>query len=126
MSGLWSFRNNADEMCQTSAHEPEVCYEKHYVLACPFCEGEPAPLDENDHTSCTNIACGSTAYMHVDAWNDRFATPEINARLFLIRCLADELTGRNVADHRLQLIQAIDRLGEGLGATYAHISEEPQ
>lgn len=46
------------------------------VLPCPFCEGEPAPLDENDHTSCTNIACGSTAYMHVDSWNER---PALNA-----------------------------------------------
>lgn len=41
------------------------------LLPCPFCEGEAAPLDENDHTSCTNIACGSTDYMHVDAWNGR-------------------------------------------------------
>lgn len=41
------------------------------LLPCPFCGGEAAPLDENDHTSCTNIACGSTAYMHVDAWNER-------------------------------------------------------
>lgn len=38
---------------------------------CPFCEGDPAPLDENNHTSCTNVTCGSTAYMHVDAWNNR-------------------------------------------------------
>lgn len=67
----WAFRNNADEMWQASAHEPEICYEKRHVLACPFCEGDPAPLDENDHTSCTNITCGSTAYMHVDAWNNR-------------------------------------------------------
>jgi len=51
------------------------------------------------------------------------AAPEINARLFLIRCLADELTGRNVDDHRLHLIQAIDRLGEDLGATYAKCAE---
>lgn len=41
------------------------------IKPCPFCEGDPAPLDENNHTSCTNIACGSTAYMHVDAWNNR-------------------------------------------------------
>lgn len=43
-------------------------------LGCPFCGGEAAPLDENDYTSCTNITCGSTAYMHVSAWNER---PEI-------------------------------------------------
>lgn len=41
------------------------------IKPCPFCEGDPAPLDENNHTSCTNVACGSTAYMHVDAWNNR-------------------------------------------------------
>lgn len=45
------------------------------LLPCPFCEGEAAPLDENNHTSCTNIACGSTAYMHVDAWNSRPSSP---------------------------------------------------
>lgn len=71
MSDMWAFRNNADDMWQASAHEPDICYEKRHVLACPFCEGEPAPLDENDHTSCTTIWCGSTAYMHVDAWNNR-------------------------------------------------------
>lgn len=71
MIGVWNFRNNADEMWQTSTQQPEVCYEKRHVLPCPFCEGEPAPLDENDHTSCMTIWCGSTAYMHVDAWNNR-------------------------------------------------------
>jgi len=42
-----------------------------HILPCPFCEGEPALLDKNDHTFCINISCGSTAYMHVDAWNNR-------------------------------------------------------
>lgn len=41
------------------------------VLPCPFCEGDAAPLDENDHTYCTNVSCGSGAYLHVDAWNNR-------------------------------------------------------
>ncbi len=71
MSENWAFRNNAMEAWQHSSEEPEICYEKRLILPCPFCEGEPAPLDENDHTSCTNITCGSTAYMHVDAWNNR-------------------------------------------------------
>ncbi|TAX57155.1 DUF551 domain-containing protein [Rhizobium leguminosarum] len=50
------------------------------IKPCPFCEGDPAPLDENNHTSCTNVACGSTAYMHVDAWNNR-PTMEAYARI---------------------------------------------
>jgi hypothetical protein len=71
MSQNWAFRNNADEAWQHSQAEPAICYEKRLILPCPFCEGEAAPLDENDHTSCTTIWCGSTAYMHVDAWNNR-------------------------------------------------------
>lgn len=41
------------------------------LLPCPFCGGTAARPDGNDHTWCTEISCGSSAYMHVDAWNNR-------------------------------------------------------
>lgn len=69
--GFWQYRNNDNDPWIKSEEEPEICWHKHYVLPCPFCAGKADLLDENDHTACANIACGSTAYMHVDAWNDR-------------------------------------------------------
>lgn len=36
---------------------------------CPFCGGEAAEPDANNHTWCTEVSCGSTAYMSVEAWN---------------------------------------------------------
>lgn len=38
---------------------------------CPFCGGKAAEPDGNNHTWCSEISCGSDAYMSVEAWNRR-------------------------------------------------------
>ena len=42
---------------------------------CPFCGGEPAEPDGNNHTWCTETSCGSDAYLSVEAWNRRADDP---------------------------------------------------
>ncbi len=60
----------AERTRRLDSQQPTPC-RRRQLLQCPFCEGDPAEPDENKHTYCTNIACGSSAYMHVDAWNKR-------------------------------------------------------
>jgi hypothetical protein len=38
---------------------------------CPFCGGEAADPDGNNHTWCSETSCGSDAYLSVEAWNRR-------------------------------------------------------
>lgn len=98
---------------------------------CPFCGGAAAPLDENDHTSCPNISCGSTAYMHIDAWNRAEsqqasfiqsaydqgradAAAQIAPYLHLIWVFADDLTQRNYLDKSDYIKQQVDRIRNAL------------
>lgn len=97
------------------------------IQPCPFCGGAASPLDENDHTSCSNISCGSTAYMHVDAWNRADnqqaafiqsaydqgradAAAQIAPHLHLIEVFCDDITARNWADKADYIKQQAGRI----------------
>lgn len=41
------------------------------LLPCPFCGGKAARPDGASHTWCTEVSCGSDAYLSVAAWNSR-------------------------------------------------------
>lgn len=64
------------------------------IKNCPFCNEPATEPDENNHVMCSAVWCGSDAYMHVDAWNNRPLVKEY-AR---IKELEDELGGWETID----------------------------
>lgn len=120
---------------------------------CPFCGGEAAPLDANDHTWCTNIACGSTSYIHRDAWNNarpfdsedqevsfvqtaydqgradalEQLSTQIAPLVHLIEVFCKDMTERNWADKADYINQQAGRIRYAIGGYDGHpVSEEEE
>lgn len=84
----------------------------HELKPCPFCGGPAAEPDENNHTSCTTISCGSTAYMSVPAWNERQSESALESYL-----AAEREVIRNNPEDYITVGMAQDKIRADLKAT---------